>query len=191
MYRNSTIRIKQGRCHHPGCGYYGPLTKNMCHSHYWLAIKLKSAARLEEREIEQREGMSDVIDDLDAVFSQYVRLKAANENGYCSCYGCSVVYYWTEMQCCHYTPRAHMNTRFLEENAFCGCASCNKNDGGKLSSRNPYFGALIEKDRPGGVEFLEEQAAARYDYSISELKGLISHYSKKVKELKKKLPLKI
>lgn len=189
--RNSTIRIRQGKCAHAGCAYYGPLTKGLCQNHYWQQIKMKSVAKLEERDIQNSEGLSTVIDDLDLMFSQWVRLKASDENGYCVCYGCSAVHYWTDMQAVHYISRSHMNTRFSDINVFCGCVSCNKNEGGKLSSYSTHFGNLIERDRPGGVGFLEEQGAMRYDYSISELKGLISHYSKKVKELKKKIPLKI
>jgi len=191
MGYGSTIRPKLGVCNHPGCSYKGPLTKGKCQPHYWTGIKLKSAAKFEERDLEQNENLSTVIDDLDVIFSQYIRLKASDENGYCVCYGCSKGYYWTEMECCHYIPRIHKNTRFLEENCFCGCHSCNKNDGGKLSSYSVHFGNLIERDRVGGVELLEEQARTEYNYTVSEIKELISHYSKEVRVMRKKKPMKI
>lgn len=191
MYRNSTIRQKYGQCQHPGCKTYGPLTKKLCSIHYWGAIRMNSVARLEEKELQENESLSIVIEDLDAVFSQWIRLKNSDENGYCMCYGCSKVYYWTEMQCCHYIPRTHKNTRFLEENCVCGCPDCNKNEGGKLSSYSGHFGNLIERDRVGGVEALEEQARIEYNYGVSELKGLISYYSKQVSAMKKTKPLKI
>lgn len=191
MYRNSTIRPKKGNCKHPGCSYFGGLIGGMCENHYWGGRRLKSVERLEERELEQNESLSTVIEDLDIVFSQFVRLKASDENGYCICYGCSKVYYWTEMQCCHYIPRSHMNTRFLDENVVCGCSSCNKNEGGKLSSYSSHFGNLIEKDRVGGVEALEDQAKVQYSYSVSEIKGLIAYYSKEVSRMRKTKPLKI
>ena len=190
MIRNSTIRLKKGNCKHPGCGYYGELLGGKCQNHYWGDRRMASAARLEEKELKQNKSLSAVVEDLDAVFSQYVRLKVSDENGYCVCYGCSKVYYWTEMQCCHYIPRIHMGTRFLEENCFCGCISCNKNDGGKLSSYSEHFAALIERERIGGVEALEEQARTEYSFSVSELKSLISFYSKEVGRLRKTKPLK-
>lgn len=188
---NSSIRIKEGRCKHPGCSYGGPLTKGLCNFHYWNGVKLRSVSKLEEKELQENESLSIVIEDLDSVFSQWIRLKNSDENGYCTCYGCSKVYYWTEMQCCHYIPRIHKNTRFLEENCFCGCPNCNKNEGGRLSSYSEYFGNLIERDRVGGVEALEEQARIEYNYGVSELKGLISYYSKQVSAIKKSKPMKI
>lgn len=187
----STIRQKKGECEHPGCTYKGPLTKNLCPTHYWAGIKMKSAAKFEEKELELNESLSTVVDDFDTVFSQYIRLKASDENGYCVCYGCSKVYYWTDMQCCHYIPRTHMNTRFLEENCVCGCQQCNKNEGGNLSSYSVHFGNLIERDRVGGVEALEEQARMEYSYGISEIKGRISFYNKEVNRMRKTKPLKI
>lgn len=189
--KNSTIRQKIGHCEYPGCSYNGPLTKKLCPSHYWSGIKLRSAAKFEEKELQQNESLSTVIDDLDTIFSQYVRLKASDENGYCICYGCLKVYYWTDMQCCHYIPRAHMNTRFLEENCACGCQTCNKHEGGFLSSYSIQFGELIEKNRKGGVEALEEQARMEYNYGISEVKSLISFYSKEVTAMRKTKPMKI
>lgn len=191
MAYGSTIRQKKGTCQHPGCGKFGPTTKSLCSVHYWQAVRLKSAAKFEEQELQQNETLSTVIEDLDIVFSQYIRLKASDENGYCTCCGCDKVYYWTEMESCHYIPRAHKNTRFLEENCVCGCHSCNKNEGGLLSSYSTHFGNLIEKDRPGGVEYLEEQARMEYNYGISEIKGLISFYSKEVNRMRKTKPLKI
>jgi len=188
---NSTIRQKKGKCSHPGCGYQGPLTKSMCPSHYWSGIRLKSAAKFEEQELQQNETLSTVIDDLDVVFSQYIRLKASDENGYCGCLGCGRGYYWTDMECCHYIPRVHKNTRFLEENCLPGCHSCNKNEGGLLSSYSPHFGNIIEKDRSGGVEYLEEQARMEYNYGVSEIKGLISHYSRLVNKMRKTKPMKL
>ena len=191
MYRSSTIRPKIGNCQHPSCSYVGPLTKGLCGPHYWTGVKMKSAAKFEEKELEQNESLSTVIEELDILFSQYIRLKASDENGYCTCYGCSKVLYWTEAQAAHYIPRSHMNTRFLEENVVCGCPSCNKNSGGKLSSYSSHFGNLIEKDRVGGVEALEDQAKVQYNYSVSEIKGLIAFYSKEVGRMRKSKPLKI
>lgn len=191
MRYGSTIRQKKGTCKHPGCGKNGPVTKGLCSVHYWMKIRLKSAAKFEEQELEQNESLSTVMQDLDVLFSQWIRLKASDDNGYCVCYGCGAVHYYTEMQCCHYIPRSHKNTRYLEENCVCGCSFCNKNEGGKLSSYSEHFGNLIERDRSGGVEALEEQARMEYSYTVSEVKGLISFYSKEVGTLRKKKPLKI
>lgn len=182
----STIRQKKGVCSHPACNYSGPLTKGLCQNHYWSAIRMKSVAKLEEKEAIRNESLSAVIDDLDVVFSQYIRLRDSDENGYVTCYCCEGFVYWTDAQCMHFMPRIHKNTRFSEGNCHGGCKNCNERKGGNLK----VYGEHLERDRPGTVEALEEQARAPYNYDVPELKGLISHYSKEVKRLKKLKPLK-
>jgi len=127
------------------------------------------------------------MDDLDAVFSQFIRLRDSDQNGYVTCPCCGAVNYWTECDCMHFMRREHKNTRYCEENCFGGCKTCNQLKDGNLRK----FGAFIESIRPGGVELLEEQAAVSYDYGVSEIKALIAHYSKEVSRMKKTKPLKI
>lgn len=186
MGYGSTIRPKIGECSHPGCSYKGPLTKKLCPSHYWSGIKMKSAAKFEQQELEQNESLSTVIDDLDAVFSQFIRLRDSDENGYITCY-CGAVVYWTEADNSHYMPRAHMNTRFSDENCNSSCRHCNQTLKGNLV----VYGAWLEKIRPGSVEALEDQARVQYNYGISELKVLIAYYSKEVRAMRKTKPMKI
>jgi len=183
----STIRPKYGYCQHPGCKTYGPLTKKLCGIHYWQNSKMKSVARLEEKELQQDESLSSVIEDLDAVFSQFIRLRDSDENGYITCYCCGARYYWTDCDCMHFVPRIHKNTRFSEDNCKGGCKNCNQNEQGNLKD----FGEHLEEDRPGSVEALEDQGRVQYNYSIPELKGLIAYYAKEVRAMKKKKPMKI
>lgn len=186
MANNSTIRQKVGHCGHPGCYYKGALTKKMCPNHYWSGIRMKSAAKLEEKDLVQNESLSTVIDDLDTVFSQFIRLRDSDENGYITCY-CGAVVYWTEADNSHYMPRAHMNTRFSDENCNSSCKKCNEVLKGNLL----VYGQWLEGKYPGLVEALEGQAAVRYDYTVSEIKELISYYSKEVNAMRKKKPMKI
>lgn len=183
----STIRQKKGICSHPGCSYSGPLTKELCQNHYWSGIRMKSAAKMEEKEEMKVDGLSSVLEDLDAVFSQFIRLRDSDENGYVTCYcRCGRVLYWTESQCMHFMPRIHKHTRYSEDNCKGGCDRCNELKGGNLKE----FGKHLEEERPGCVEALEEQARAPYKYDVPELKGLISYYSKQVNQMKKLKPLK-
>lgn len=185
MY-NSTIRAKSGHCSRPGCNYKGPLTKGQCPVHYWTAVKMRSVSRLEEKELIENESLSSVVEDLDAVFSQYIRLRDSDENGYITCY-CGAVVFWTEADNSHFMPRARMNTRFSEDNCNGSCRNCNQSLRGNLK----IYGAWLENKRPGSVEALEDQAAATYKYDIPELKGLIAYYSKEVRHLKKLKPMKL
>src|ERR1700744_2840893 len=102
----STIRQKKGNCSHPGCGYNGSLIGGKCQNHYWGDRRMKSVARLEEKELVKDESLSAVIEDLDAVFSQFVRLRDSDENGYITCYCCGARFYWTDCDCMHFIPRS-------------------------------------------------------------------------------------
>lgn len=181
----STIRQKNGVCSHPGCNYTGALTKSLCHNHYWSGIRMKSAAKLEEKETD--DSLSAVFEDLDAVFSQYIRLRDSDENGYVTCYCCGAVEYWTDAQCMHFIPRIHKNTRFSEDNCHGGCSNCNESKRGNLRA----YGEHLERDRSGSVELLEEQARAPYKYDVPELKGLIAYYAKEINRMKKLKPMKL
>lgn len=181
----SSIRPKIGHCEYPGCTYKGALTKKLCPNHYWSGLRLKSAAKFEKIELEQNESLSTVIDDLDTIFSQFIRLRDSDENGYITCY-CGAVVYWTEADNSHYMPRAHMNTRFSDENCAASCKNCNQTLKGNIK----IYGAWLEVKRPGSVESLEDQAKIRYDWSVSELKVLIAYYSKEVRAMRKTKPLK-
>lgn len=188
MYRNSTIRQKNGSCSHPGCSNNGPLVKGLCGIHYWGGVRFKSVAKIEERETAKDESLSAVIEDLDAIFSQYIRLRDSDENGYIACYcECGRIVYWTEADCMHFMDRDHMNTRFSEDNCHGGCKTCNQYRKGNLWA----YGNHLERDRSGMVEALSEQARARYKYDVSELKSLISYYSKEIKRMKKLKPMKL
>jgi len=184
----STIRQKKGNCAQPGCGYYGALIAGYCNNHYWSNRRLASAAKFERKELGQNESLSAVIQDLDAIFSQYIRLRDSDENGYVTCYcECGRVMYWTEAECMHFRDRDHMNTRFSEDACRAGCHDCNCRKDGNINA----FGEHLERDRPGSVEALEEQARAPYRYDVPELKGMIAYYSKEVRQMKAKKPLKI
>lgn len=187
MYRNSTIRQKNGPCSCPGCSNNGPLIKGLCNAHYWSGVRLKSVVKMEERETTQNESLSTVMEDLDAVFSQYIRLRDSDENGYITCYCCCAVEYWTDCDCMHFMPRIHKNTRFSEDNCKGGCKNCNQAKEGNLAA----YGDHLEKDRPGSVEALEEQARAPYSFDVPELKSLISYYAKEIRSMKKLKPMKI
>lgn len=188
MGYGSTIRAKKGKCDHPGCAYYGELIGGKCQNHYWLNRRLKSAAKFEAKELQQNESLSAVIEDLDAVFSQYIRLRDSDENGYVTCYcECGRVMYWTDAQCMHFRDRDHMNTRFSEDACKAGCEDCNCRKDGNIKA----FGEHLERDRPGSVEAIEEQARSLYKYDVPELKSLIAYYAKEVRVMKAKKPLKI
>ena len=93
----------------------------------------------------------------DPVFSRYIRLKAADRDGYCTCVTCGVVKRWNEgIQAGHYVGRRHWSTRFDDRNVHPQCVSCNKFNSGRIPRYTLYLmdvynegilGELVEKSR--------------------------------------------
>lgn len=179
---NSTIRPKLGKC--PMCcnDKDVPLIAGLCNTHYWDNNRRKSAAKFQAK-LTGQEDKQTVIDDLDAIFSQVVRLSHADEHGMVECYTCGAKKHWKLMQCGHFIPRIHMFTRFSEDNCKPQCPTCNLLKDGNLVA----FAQYLERDRQGAVEMLEEQARNVYSYDIDELKAMIGNYATRKKQLLKNI----
>lgn len=54
-----------------------------------------------------------------------VRLKAADDNGYCSCVSCGSSFYYKDGDGGHFIPRGCSETKLLEENIHPQCKGCN------------------------------------------------------------------
>ena len=69
---------------------------------------------------------------LDKVFSEYIRRRDADENGYVKCCTCPAVKHWKEIDAGHFISRKHMNTRWRETNCHPQCQNCNRSKRGSL-----------------------------------------------------------
>lgn len=71
-------------------------------------------------------------EDLDAIFSKYIRLKFADWKLEVSCYTCSWRGLWTECDCGHFISRSYLITRFEENNCRPQCKNCNQHLDGNI-----------------------------------------------------------
>jgi hypothetical protein len=116
---------------------------------------------------------------LDAVFSQWIRLKDSTSDGQAVCVSCQKVDSWKELQCGHYEPRQHLGTRWLEKNNHVQCYGCNVARKGNYPA---YTRFMIRKY---GVEVLDELAAlARTPtkFTAADLEEKLQHYNRLVAE---------
>ena len=63
--------------------------------------------------------------ELDAIFSKYVRLVHADNDGMVSCYTCGKLKHWKSQQNGHFVSRQYLATRWEEDNCRVQCAGCN------------------------------------------------------------------
>ena len=73
----------------------------------------------------KRASLPSLITKADTLTSIYIRNKHADEAGNVSCVSCSKVLPWKEAHCAHFIGRAKKATRWMEENLWPACPSCN------------------------------------------------------------------
>lgn len=125
---------------------------------------------------------------LDAIFSEYIRLKYADKNGIVKCYTCNKKAYWKGdgMQNGHMLSRAKRILRWREDNCRPQCYACNCMRYGE----NYIFGTNLNKEY--GYDKVEElmlEGKKIIKQTDQDLKDLINKYQILVEQRKKELYL--
>jgi hypothetical protein len=116
---------------------------------------------------------------LDKVFSLYIRLKDADENGFCTCYTCGKVAHYKEMQNGHFWSRTHLSTRFNEDNCKIQCVGCNIFKKGNYIE---YTKRLLKELGEEKFNELERLKNSTVKINKAEYEQMIEHYNQKIKE---------
>ena len=119
-------------------------------------------------------------DQLDRVFSLYIRLRDAMPGGRTVCISCGRQFPFEEMQAGHYFARHNMSVRWNESNVNSQCWKCNCDEHGNLDAY------LVNLERKIGAEELQRLCALHNQvrkWSDNELKELIAHYKREVRRL--------
>lgn len=131
----------------------------------------------------EKAGLSkpNLIKELDAWFSRYIRLKYSDKNGYCRCISCGKVYFWKNIQNGHYMSRRYMSTRFSEDNCRPQGVECNIFNQGAIQM---YRRALIKEIGEQRVDLIEVRARQENkNWSLFELQQMIKYYKAEVEKL--------
>ena len=177
--RNSTIISKKKTCSRCGKLDYW-FSKKRCKQ---CATIEDGLARLEQesnRQI-QDDGLSELINVADDIYSKWLRLSGADENGIVTCYTCDEQMRWQDSQCGHYIKRGNLYLRFDPRNTRIQGRCCNiYKDGNYLE-----YSKRLNEERPGIIEILQEEATIIYKPSRHEIQAIISEYTNKLKKLQK------
>lgn len=177
--RNSTIILKKKQL---DCGHYDyNFSKGNCKQCSIIKSTNKRVSKLEEQE--EDESVKNLVEDLDAIFSLYIRLKYADSKGTVKCYTCHKQIHYTQIQNGHFESRYNYSTRWLEDNCRPQCVQCNS----RHEEHPEIFSKELEKERDGIVEYIKEQSKQVYKPTRDELKQMIANYRFQVKLLKSKL----
>ncbi len=120
---------------------------------------------------------------LDRVFSEYIRLRDADENGMVKCISCGKVQHWKDVDCGHFVNRKHMSVRFSEVNTAAQCRACNRFDEGNIWN---FAKGLEKRYGDGIIDRIMLYKNQTVKYGQFEINNMVLYYSDKVKYLKTK-----
>lgn len=125
---------------------------------------------------------------LDEVFSDFIRLRDSNVSGWCNCITCGAPHFYKYIDNGHFIPRVNMSTRYDERNCHAQCTTCNRTFKGELKE---YAKQLRELYPEGDiVEELREKGRQTAHITDKEASEMIKHYKAEVKRLKKEKGIK-
>ena len=121
--------------------------------------------------------------ELDNIFSLYIRLRDATDEGMVQCFTCNKVsHYKSGMQNGHFQSRKHLATRWSETNCQVQCVGCNMFKSGE---QYKFSIALDSKYGEGKAEELQLLARTIMKVSRIDYEDKISYYKDLVNKLKK------
>lgn len=127
--------------------------------------------------------LSTLQDKADKAMSIYIRMKYADEHGYCKCVSCGRIFRWQDMDCGHFIPKSRgASVRWVEENCHPECRGCNRFDHGHLVG---YTLHMI--DMYGREKIDELKREARKTLSASEKRKMAeeahAYYLQAIKDM--------
>ena len=118
---------------------------------------------------------SKLVKKLDTIFSRWVRLSNADDNGNCICITCKKQSHWKSIQAGHFRSRKHYATRWSEDNVFPQCLACNVFRGGEQYLYSLQLGQQLSND-------LLQRSLETVKLADVELLEMIDYYQEEVKK---------
>lgn len=152
---------------------------------YYIKPKKKTEGEKKRKSPNKKKTL---INKLDRVFSEYIRLRdsARYQFKYFSCISCGQVKPYSQMDCGHYYSRRYMATRWDEQNCNGECKGCNRFSADHLDG---YRRNLILKIGQQKMDLLTWKKSQTKKWSEFELEQLYLYYDTLVKSVKKKYGL--
>lgn len=155
-----------------------------CRNAQKAAQYMINATKKTERKIIDNDcDRQSLINDLDFVFSRYIRIKEATSNGLVSCYTCDKIDSWKNMQCGHFIKRGETLLRWDTRNAKCQCPECNVSLYGNID----VYEDRLDKEHPGLPEQLREESREVNKFTREDMKELLIELRYRLKLAESKL----
>lgn len=114
-----------------------------------------------------------------SLFSQYVRKRDCNEDGYGSCISCGVIKHYKDADAGHFLPKSlGLQVYFVEKNVHLQCSYCNL---ALQGNQVQYAKALVKRYGEGVLEELEQIKNTPLKLSRIDYMELIEKYKTLIK----------
>lgn len=118
---------------------------------------------------------------LDDLFSEYIRLRNADEKGNVRCITCGDQYHWRDVQCGHYVKRGNASTRYHLKNCGEQCGTCNCANDGMEEAHKEYIDRTYGE---GTADMLERLGREELHLSEHDLQGMADELKKEIKAVR-------
>lgn len=176
---NSTIIPKKKICSNCGNKDY-IFSKGLCKQCSTIKSTKKRLDKFQEEQHD--ESIANLVEDLDNIFSIYIRTKYADSNGMVECFTCDKKFHWKQIHNGHYMSRYNYSTRWEIKNCKPQCQICNSNH----EIHPEIFKDKLEKENKDITDWLNELSKQIYKPTREELKGMIIDFRSKVNLIKTK-----
>ncbi len=147
-----------------------------------------SVCRKPSKAMSRSVSKASLSEQLDRLFSLYIRLRDAMPGGRTVCISCGRQFPFSQMQAGHYYTRHHMSVRWDEANVHSQCFECNCIKSGNIDSYKVGLERKIGAEQMFRLSVLHNQDKK---WSDDELMELIAHYRKEVRQLSKEKAIPI
>jgi hypothetical protein len=114
------------------------------------------------------------------VFSEYIRRRDSNKEGFGKCFTCNRIIHWKKGDAGHGIGRQHKGTKYNEKNNHLQCKPCNGFEGGK---REIYKEQMNKRYGEGTWELMELSAKKPAKWGQFEIDQLEKYYKQKLNEM--------
>jgi len=127
--------------------------------------------------MKKKKNISSLRKKLDRVFSQWIRLRDADEGGTVSCCTCGKLLFWKDAHAGHWISRRHASTRWTPENVHAQCPRCNLYEQGAGAE---YAAFILKRYGRETFEALLAEKRQIKKWTAPELQDLIDLYEYQV-----------
>jgi len=114
-------------------------------------------------------------------FSEFIRLRDSDNNGYGKCFTCPSQKFWKDADCGHGVGRQHKATKYDERNNHLQCKKCNGFEGGQQA----IYKEEVEKRYGNGTwDTLVLKSRQVCKRGKVEIEVMTEYYRNEVKKLK-------